>query len=311
MYDYGRSSAICAAASATYRSDPNTNQDSHAQVLLPYGPCVLVADGLGSHSCAAEAARFCTERMASLLAGFVVPPSRSELVSAFHSLNEELQRYGNRVGEAVHRDPDDHKFMGTTLLIGCEMPDELLISYVGNGAAFRLPGNFWQFPAEVALPWCWLNLLCPHTMLQDGKEVLIRYLSPASVQSMAMPSALRIDKDSEVGDVLIVATDGIFSADQARRGTAMGTHWIEAGANLVALHRVLLGLFGADRRIEVADLESALTGYLGELASNGALEDDASIAIIVTQDAVSYQAEAHAQRRGKEGGDDHSDEDRG
>ena len=112
---------------------------------------------------------------------------------------------------------------------------------------------------------------------------------------MVTPTSVQMSKDSHFGDILIFATDGVYSSDQ----TAMGqmkdhTYWTQVEARLILLYRCLRGLFCSSEPLSQARLDDALAGYLQELKAENFLEDDATVCVLVTGAAQEYHARTHA-----------------
>ena len=289
--------SLAAFATKTYRANSEATQDAGVVLRLPTATLIAICDGMGSFAHAGEAARFCLDTLAKRVAPQMTDwGNKRHLMQLFAWLRSELQRYAawrNRNSGAS----DTEGSYGTTLLLASESKQQLNLSYVGNGAIFRLPGNFWEFPEEMALPWCWVNLLNPHTRQEQGREALYRYLSPDSTDPMVTPTTLNFSKDDYFGDLLVVKTDGIFSADQVTQGLANGALWQEVECRIIALHRALRRFFAEAAQPTQAGLEQALTAYLDDLKARDLLDDDATLGVLITNSALAYHAKGHALQK--------------
>jgi hypothetical protein len=130
----------------------------------------------------------------------------------------------------------------------------------------------------------------PHTVLEAGREALYRYLSPAGSPEMAEPSVIRIGKDRAYGDLLLIATDGLYSYDQVRRGRdPEGEVWISGGKPLVALHAALRRLFLQPGELTPSTVQEALDACLADMKERHLLDDDTTLGLIVTPQVIAYR----------------------
>jgi hypothetical protein len=184
---------------------------------------------------------------------------------------------------------------GTTLLVGLETETDLVAGYAGNGAIWHIRGNFDDFPSTT-LPWNAVNLLNPHTLPRDGREVLYNIVDAAD-ESPPVPSIVSVGKDPRFGDILLLCTDGVYSADQVTHGTDSGGRlWIGAEPAMLAFHQALRELFDGWDGEATPALREALEAWLLDLRARGLLEDDATVGVIVTADALRYQRRARLAR---------------
>lgn len=295
--------AACVAGS-TNRSELAASQDYVGAVenLRAGISAVLVADGLGAFEHSEMAARRAVETAISRLESI---PSLGEL--DFTALFRECQ---NAVRELACKHCADtglqldfeHSF-GTTMIVGVDTPEELLVAYVGNGSAWHLRGNFNHFGANRYIPWSAVNYLNPHTLENNlGREALYRLISPSNDDKECAPTVVRISKDSVQGDILLVCTDGISSLDQAQVGKYRdGSVWTRAEDPVLRFYTALAEYFQESHEFTGASLKSAMNRYLDELRSKGLLDDDASLGLILTPDAVAYQRVWRGTRSAEQG----------
>ncbi|WP_420126207.1 protein phosphatase 2C domain-containing protein [Longimicrobium sp.] len=284
---------VC-AVTVTPRDDPEHNEDACEAVRVPHAGVrgVVVADGLGSYTQAGRAAREVAREAAAWLETETEHFGRGTLPRLFIHVHTELRKRLRE--EADGGEPEPGAF-GTTLLVGVDAGAELVAAYAGNGAVWHIRGNFDESLAA-GVPWSAVNLLNPHTVLRGGREILYRIVDAAD-PSPPVPAVVSVRKDPEFGDILLLCTDGVYSADQVTHGTdAGGTVWISAEAPMVALFNALRELFDAWDGEAGLPLHDALQACLGRLRAAGMLEDDATVGVIVTADALRYRRAARAAR---------------
>ncbi|MFL5386153.1 MAG: protein phosphatase 2C domain-containing protein [Longimicrobiaceae bacterium] len=289
-----RETLVC-AATVTPREDSERNEDAFMPVCAPragvYG--VAVADGLGSYSRAGRAARYAAREAAAWLRDETEHFGRGTLTRLFAQVHTGLRSHARDA--AGGGDPEAQAF-GTTLLVGLDAGAELVAAYAGNGAIWHIRGNLDGFASAAGLPWNAVNLLNPHSVPRDGREVLYNILDAAEA-TPPLPTEVSVRKDPRFGDILVLCTDGIYSADQLTHGTdASGGAWVSAEATMVAFHQALRELFAGWDGEGEPPLEATLRAYLGALRSRGMLEDDATVGVIVTADALRYQRSLAAAR---------------
>jgi serine/threonine protein phosphatase PrpC len=277
---------VVCARSATPRAFAEHSEDAWVSVRVPHAHVrgVVVADGLGSYSRAGEAARQVVQSAAAWLRDETEDFGRGTLPRLFGHVHAQLREH---VRHATGGEPEPQAW-GTTLLVGLEAGTELVAAYAGNGAVWHLRGNFDGF-TDAGVPWNAVNLLNPHTVQRDGREVLYNLVDAAQA-CPPVPTVVSVLKDPVVGDILLLCTDGLYSADQVTHGTdAGGGIWVSAEATMVSCFRALRDLFaGWDGEAELP-LGDALQACLDDLRTRGMLEDDATVGVIVTADALRYQ----------------------
>jgi hypothetical protein len=177
------------------------------------------------------------------------------------------------------------------LIVALETPTQLIAAYVGNGSIWHIRGNFDETIGQSPLPWSSVNYLSPHSIAVKGRESLFNIVSAADGSQALPPTVVAIDKDQRFGDILVVCTDGIQSADQTLYGLdANGKGWLAVEPSLVLLHEELAAYFELRSAADPSqDLEEAMEGYLAKLKAGRLLEDDATLGVIVTPAALHYQ----------------------
>ena len=287
-------SGVACVAGTTHRADPAQSQDAADLAMTPEGHhAVIVSDGIGSFACAGEAALYLVGEARRLLgkSADIWECSYSLFMELWHRLADEA-RDREETLPAGERVPEENRgrSYGATLLVAKETADEIQIAYAGNGGVFHIRGDFAGWGERLPLPWSATNYLNPHTVLDGGREALYRYLGAFAPQERAEPTILSFHKDARVGDIILVCTDGIYSADQSRCGDpGDGSLWAEVPIPLTRVLNALRGVFNSGMPLDGRVLQSALDAVLADLRGKHLIDDDATAGVLVTGAAVSYQ----------------------
>jgi hypothetical protein len=279
------------SAAATI-SKKEINQDAIALVgdgeSWPSG--LVVADGLGSHYRSEIASRAAADAIGATL--------RTSKAGGLNAMDEAFRAAAASVDDAWQKARSEappevtaRAAFGTTAVACLETPDAIVLGFLGNGAIMHLRGNFDGFPASQLLPWNALNVLNPHSIPREGKNLLYKLIGPEIGNVGSRPSTVRIGKDLETfGDIVVVVTDGISSYDQTPMGRdADGKTWVSGEQSLAMLYSHLSTFFAGS--ITSVDLRETLVRYLHELMSADLVQDDCSVGVLITERALSYQRE--------------------
>ena len=275
---------LACVVSVTARAGRGRNEDAGAVAFVPRGGLqgVVVADGLGSYSQAGRAALLAVYEAVAWLRDRGEHFGRGGFTRLFADVHGVLRSYARELARGG--DPEPRVF-GTTLLVAVDTGGELAAAYAGNGAIWHIRGNLDEFPSATP-PWNAVNLLNPHTVPRGGREALYNILDAAE-ERPPVPTVVSVSKDPRFGDILLLCTDGVSPAGQAGRGTG-------AGLAVIAIHQALRDLFAAWDGESDLPLRAALEGCLSELRDRGVLEDDATVGVLVTADALRYHRRARA-----------------
>jgi PPM family protein phosphatase len=244
---------------------------------------IAVADGIGNTQNVEAAARIAVE---------TVNNSITTLSSA-DELDMELifAHCQKNIDETFSETITSTQF-GTTLIVALEYQVNnkkyITAGYAGNGSIWHVKGNFIHFDNSQLFPWNAVNYLNPHTIQTNGQEALTRYLSIQSAGNCAIPTTICLSCDNEVGDIIVVCTDGIYSYDQVDCATdAFGDVWQKYGLQMSLFFRQLAFFFKQDEYTNTA-LNASLNQYLETLKSQNLLDDDATIGVLILPTALNY-----------------------
>jgi hypothetical protein len=288
-------------ASASMSNKP-VNQDSLALVRNERAglSAAIVADGIGSHYGAETAAAIAVEALRNQL-DQIVASSALDFKNMFQCAADELTAYVKSQATALPPGLHEGNSFGTTLLCVAETDAHIVAAYVGNGAILRIRGNFLSFPPALPLPWCIQNLLSPHSISENGRAALYKWISPWAPSAASVPDQICFAKNQDpYGEIVLACSDGLYSADQTVVGKDDSNRvWISAEPALLLLVAHLRHLFTLPA-LDDATLQSALEDYLAELQANGMVDDDCSVAALITEQALRYQAshKAHSNLGG-------------
>lgn len=289
MSDQQQRHGLIAGASLSHKT---VNQDSFHCVRNENAniSAIMVADGLGSHYGAEFASAIATKTLADHLQA-ACAGDELDLPALFAQAWQNIQEYACKNSPLQPGNAAPKDSFGTTLLCAVETEEHITLGYVGNGAIFHLRANFNTFPTQQLLPWTALNYLNPHSIPQDGRAALEKLLSLNARQQHVQPTILTLSKDRHFyGDIIVCCTDGICSYDQ----TAIGHDdkreiWVHAEPAVPLLFTSLAAFFHGPGSTET--LTSCLHTFLHDLDERELVEDDCTVAVLITAKAMEYQEE--------------------
>jgi len=281
--------SICVISSDTKKS---LNQDygSHVFVDEAQAHVFAVADGVGSSFKAEESSRLVCEKAVELVARSLQEGKTDvDFCSIFETVQHELDT-------CVESNYDDELptmkegSFGSTLIVGIDYVDRFVAAYVGNGSILHIGGNFIKFPAYMSLPWNAVNLLNPHTVEVEGKEALYKLFFYKAEPKQYKPSVVEVRKtDCEPGDLFVITTDGVYSSDhEVAVKDDEGEIWMPFPKTLGMLYDTLKGYALGDNEINETTLQQVLAQYMNEIKETGAMDDDTTLGVVVTKQAIDY-----------------------
>lgn len=266
---------LCVAVSQGRKAD---NQDDCRALPRANRNAVILADGLGGLRHGGPAAQQAVAFMSDQIS---LATQRLDYPAVFAAAKQRIITYArskDHTGEEA-----DH--YATTLLLVEETADAIRVAYVGNGAIWHVRPQAIREPERQLLPWSVSNYLNPHSKDGGGSEQLYRLLSGNELASEAQPTVLDVAKDPVQGDIFVLCTDGIYSADQPLLGQNETGLWVRADAQALGLVRVLREVLTHPCPTNSL-LQEALVSYLQSIEKQ--LDDDATIGVLVTSQALAF-----------------------
>jgi serine/threonine protein phosphatase PrpC len=269
------------------------NQDACKSLFVPEAQAhiVVVADGLGSHPYAEIGSKFVVEKAVEFLEIELKSGVKDmDFDRIFKSIQDALDAH---IEQLLPKLPDSGKLkpgecFGTTLIVGIDYIDRFVAVYVGNGAIFNISGFFADFPPSIYLPWNAINILNPHTVEQDGREVLYKLFSWKD--KSYSPTVIEIGKCKDLpGEIFVLTTDGVYSTDHSIPGKdGEGTIWIPSSITTEKLFDFLKNYL-LQHSVSESSLERAIfINYLSELKQTKEMDDCTTVGIIITEKCVDY-----------------------
>lgn len=180
---------------------------------------------------------------------------------------------------------------GTTVLFANTTNNtDLTIEYLGNGGCIQLSGSFAKNQNNLA-PYRYNNLINPHISFNGS---LTRHLSHNSNNIEHKRGKLILTLNNINGDILIFFTDGINSLEEnIIINDNEGRYWRNESISLQFIIEKLNDFLITEK--ESQDFQESLQKFniniLEELKIQEMLEDDAAIAIVITEDVLKYYQE--------------------
>ncbi len=280
-------------ACATNTNKSSINQDYCATIdNLKIGISgVVVADGIGSHFKSEIAAKFCSTKLKEILEG-LNDINELNFEKHFEDVRLALIEYAKNTDEFDFSSIDKNQSLGTTLICVIDCGKTYQIAYAGNGSVWQVDGRFNKFGKNFYLPWNSINLLNPHSIEQEGKAALYRYLSVSDIPHIQhTPTVLILSKNqSSPGEIIIATTDGVFSNDAVPIAKdANNTLWIKGEESLPILYNHLSNFLSENPRdAKNDDLERTLNQFLEELKEKSIMHDDTTIGVIISEQTIDY-----------------------
>jgi hypothetical protein len=290
-----RDASLLGLAAGASLSPNMDNEDAVAtarNVSLAVG-AIVVADGVGSADRAGEASRFLVTRFADIVTCADAPV---DLPAVYLQLRDALDEYARTSASPPN---PSQSVLASTLISVVEYDLYFDIAYLGNGAIWHVRGNFDQFRDTQYLPWNALNYLNPHTNPDTlGRESLYKSFAAGAADLDVSPTCVRLSKDERYGDIIMICTDGIYSFDQVRihRLALDNSIWIPGEPLMIRFFSALTTFFAAAVMTSRA-LSDVLCQYLAEARDARLLDDDATVAVLITRAALQFHSRRAAERR--------------
>ncbi len=278
--------SIIAATSQTHKSTSNQDYFENVNNKKSLFTGVIVADGLGSHARSELSSKFAVESLKRELENCKIIETLN-FEKLFIKIKQDLKEYAlkNLSDEELLNNP-----FGTTLLCALDCEDEYRIAYVGNGAIFHISGGFNQFGPTRYIPWNVNNLLNPHTVEEEGKSAMYKFISIKDEIS-CKPTLFQISKSEDVfGDIIIIASDGVYTNDELKIGKDdNGVVWIMGEESEILLLNQLNLYFKENENFNNTNLLQTLESFLTQMKEKNLMHDDTTLGVIISPKVIKFQ----------------------
>jgi PPM family protein phosphatase len=237
---------------------------------------IILGDGIGSHFKPDEGSAFCVKSLKKQLEN-CKNPYELNFKELFKTVYTELEKNFSNIEDSTI---DKTQAYGTTLICAIELKDKYIIAYLGNGSVWHIRGNFHTFSPQRYLPWNAINLLNPHTVEENGKEALYKFIALETTDNQISPSIIEINKDLELfGEIIIVSTDGLYSNDHIPIAKDReGNIWIAGERKMELLFSCIKNLI-KENKFEEQTINESIDEYLNEIKQNNLIDDDTTFGI--------------------------------
>ncbi|HOC52568.1 MAG TPA: protein phosphatase 2C domain-containing protein [Caldisericia bacterium] len=271
-------------------SKPRSNRGNQDSFFIKKN-VVTIADGVGSSVGSEEASKIVTE-------------SFTEFCLNEKDVNfETIEEIWKKLGEELKKEYENYKnsneinfnrvitsCFATTLLSLIETEKYYFVTYLGNGSIWYIRGDFVDFfnnKNNRKWPWCAVDLLIPHTSY-NGDEILFGILDQNGLNGS--PKIFKIKKDSELGEIFILTTDGVSSNDKVRiiydENEPSIPKFSEININIYSLLIELKNYI--DNYIDNDEDNKTLNDLINNFLNKRKFDDDATIAISISEKAIEY-----------------------
>jgi len=267
-----------------------------------YLKALALADGVGSAILAKEAARCAVESFIQQ----VEEIDRPDLQSDFKTINGVWQKIGAHFREQFENYKKENSNLSpenafrTTLLTLVETKECYIFSYLGNGSLWVLRGDFGEFIAKSLelepnwpprWPWSAVDIALVHSIpdvLNPNKEigfsrgweeVLYGYLGPNGCS--IPPNIFQLSKDQVKGEVLLLCTDGLSSADQRSEVLKDRAAW-KIDEKMLKLITALANWL-REARNQSEDPRGSLQEEIDQFFQAFQFDDDASLGVLISE----------------------------
>lgn len=240
----------------------------------------IVGDGIGSHYKASEGSEFCVKTMKNYIENSATNEELN-LYLFYKNVHSDLKNEFINI-EKDRLEVDKTQSYGTTLICVIEFEEKFLISYLGNGSVWHIRRNFYDFSPQRYLPWNAINVLNPHTIEENGKEILYKYIALECTDAQLKPTILEISKDKDFyGDIILASTDGLFSNDHNPVAKDKeGNLWISGDKKIEMLLNTLKKSMQKEELVE-ENISTDIDEYLTAIVDNKLIDDDITFGLII------------------------------
>jgi hypothetical protein len=280
------------ALTANTITQKTINEDAYCVIHNPIKEIngICIADGLGSMPYCAEAASFVTKFFKEKFVDPELPEIQDQFLrNCFLECRDKLRIHATTMNVA---DYNGLTMFGTTCIVMLEMPEKFVFAYIGNGSIWHIRPNIYNFNKRFwPIPWNAVNYLNPHSILdpKTNREAIYKLFSPDMYDEGVIPTILTIAKDNLDGDIVMICTDGIHSNDQAPIGVIAktGEIWKKMDQSLDYFFKNLEKYYKGTS-MEQVNLDEVVSNLLKELKDNRLLDDDATLGVLITDQALQY-----------------------
>ena len=249
---------------------------------------MAIADGIGSSRFAEDGSRYVVEKSIELLKDTIQYGNKIDFVDIFNRIESGLTKMVEENYSDHLDDINSHDF-GTTLIVGVDSPEIFTLAYIGNGCAYCIQGDVTCFPNLNYMPWIVKDLLIPHSLPNsvNGKDELCRYFSyrPTNV-NQTVPTVVTITKNHQAGEILVLATDGLDSADKHDEFYYQDDElYTKSSWNMSLLCSAVKEYLKTTPKVDDDGLSKLLSDFINTLDNDKRIDDDITIGIIVTPNA--------------------------
>lgn len=247
---------------------------------------LAIADGIGSSRFAEEGSRYVAEKSVELIKDASHNGSQIDFVDIFNRVQSGLTKMVEE-NHSDHLDDINSRDFGTTLIVGVDSPEVFTLAYIGNGCAYCIQGDVTCFPNSNCMPWIVKDLLIPHSLPNsvNGKDELCRYFSyrPTNV-SQTVPTVVTITKNQQAGEIFVLATDGLDSADKHDVFYYQNDElYTKNSWNMSLLCISVKEYLKTTSKVDDDGLFKLLSDFINTLENEKRIDDDITIGIVVTR----------------------------
>jgi hypothetical protein len=177
---------------------------------------------------------------------------------------------------------------GTTILFANTTKNNtIVIEHLGNGGCIQLGGAFADTQNEL-LPYRYNHLINPHI---SSRGALTRHLSHNSGKNELISGKITLTLNNYLGDIIIFFTDGINSLEEnIIIKDNEGRFWRNE-SNAIQFIITSLNEFLLNQK-ELTNFQDKLISFniqvLIDLKNENLLEDDASLAFVITEETLKH-----------------------